>query len=402
MKGIEVGAILMGLWLGFLMCGDGVSAKEPEKYVFGGSQALSGPAYSVVIDTIVKGANLAVEEINQQGGIGGKKMELIWEDNKARGPEGVAVLNKLISINHVPVATIGYTAPIMACAPIGDQKKVLLLGQGYGPALAGAGKYLFHIPANELILIRAMLDYAKKDLNVKSIGLIHVNDDMGISVKEFLTGYCQKIGIKFAGSEAFDLAAADYSVQIEKAKRWKADAVYASVHVHPALIRQSTEKGWTPLWIACPFTTYAEYLTQAGRGLNGAISSTADVSVERNPALIRVKESWERKYGKDSWPKGGVHFLGYAYDIPYLVKTLAEYGKKKGWEDYWTGEKLRQAILEIPPFEGCMGKIAFDPKTGLSYRNVQLFRAVENPAQKDTYQWSPIGFYSYDQIQKLD
>ena len=69
----------MGLGLGFLMCGDGVSAKEPEKYVLGGSQALSGPAYSVVIDTIVKGANLAVEEINQQGGIGarGKKMELI-------------------------------------------------------------------------------------------------------------------------------------------------------------------------------------------------------------------------------------------------------------------------------------------------------------------------------------
>jgi len=136
--------------------------------------------------------------------------------------------------------------------------------------------------------------------------------------------------------------------------------------------------------------------------LSGAISGTADVSTERNPRLGKVRESWEKKYGKDSWPKGGVHFLGYAYDIPYLVKTLAEYGKKKGWEDYWTGEKLRQAILEIPPFEGCMGKIAFDAQTGLSYRNVQLFKAVENAAQKDTYQWSPIGFYGYDQIQKLE
>jgi len=235
MKMITAWKILVSLSALALICGP-VSAKEPDKYVLGGSQALSGPAYSVVIDTIVKGANLAVEEINHQGGIGGKKMELIWEDNKARGPEGVAVLNKLISIDHVPVATIGYTAPIMACAPIGDQKKVLLLGQGYGPALAGAGKYLFHITANELILIRAMLDYAKRNLSVKSLGLIHVNDDMGISVKEFLGAYCPKIGIKFLGSEAFDLAATDYSVQIEKAKRWKADAIYASVHRHPALI----------------------------------------------------------------------------------------------------------------------------------------------------------------------
>jgi branched-chain amino acid transport system substrate-binding protein len=401
MKGVKVGWILAGLAVALLSSGARSFAKDPDKYVMGGSQALSGPAYSVVIDTIVKGANLAVEEINQKGGINGKKMELIWEDNKAKGPDGVAVLNKLISIDQVPVATIGYTAPIMACAPIGDQKKILLLGQGYGPALAGAGKYLFHIPANELILIRSMLDYAQKSLKVKTIGLIHVNDDMGISVKEFLTAYGPKIGMKFVGSEAFDLAATDYSVQIEKAKRWKADAVYASVHRHPALIKQATEKGWTPQWISCPFTTYGEYLTQAGRGLNGALSATADVSMERNPGLGQVKESWEKKYGKDSWPKAGIHFLGYAYDIPYLVKTLAEYGKKKGWEDHWAGEKLRQALLEMPPFEGCMGKITFDPKSGLSYRNVQLFKAAENPAQKDTYQWAATGFYSYDQIQKL-
>jgi hypothetical protein len=48
-----------------------------------------------------------------------------------------------------------------------------------------------------------------------------------------------------------------------------------------------------------------------------------------------------------------------------------------------------------------MGKITFDPKSGLSYRNVQIFKAVENPSQKDTYQWAPTGFYSYDQIQKM-
>jgi len=402
MKKVKVWWILTGLLLGFLMCGNSVSAKEPEKYVMGGMQALSGPGYSVVIDLIVNGANLAVEEINQKGGIGGKKMELIWEDHKAKGPEGVAALNKLISINHIPVASIGYTAPVMACAPIADQKKVLLINHGaYGPALSGAGKYLFHMPANELILIRCMLDYAKKNLKVKSLGLIHVNDDMGLSVKEFLTEYCKKIGISFLGSEAFDLAASDYSVQIEKAKRWKADAIYASVHRHPGLLRQATEKGWTPQWIACPFYTYGEFLTQSGRGINGAISSAADVSMERNPGLVKVKESWERKYGKDSWPKAGVSFLGYDYDVPYIVKTLVEYGKKKGWEDYWSGEKLRQALLEIRSFEGCMGKITFDPKTGLSYRNVQLFKAVENPAQKDTYQWESIGFYSYDRIEKL-
>ena len=87
------------------------SAKDPEKFVMGGMQALSGPAYSVSSDVMVGGGNLAVDEINQKGGLLGKKMELIWEDHKAKGPDAVAGLNKLISINRVPVVSIGYTGP---------------------------------------------------------------------------------------------------------------------------------------------------------------------------------------------------------------------------------------------------------------------------------------------------
>ena len=402
MKILKSLTIVFILAVSIVLGADWSSAKDPDKFVMGGMQALSGPAYSVVSDVMVNGGNLAVEEINQKGGILGKKMELIWEDHKAKGPDAVAGLNKLISINHVPVVSIGYTGPIMACAPIADQKKVLLLNHGaYGPILSGAAKYLFHMPANELILIRSMIDYAKKNLNIRSIGLIHVNDDMGISVKDFLKDYGPKVGVKFLGSEAFDLAASDYSVQIEKARSWNADAIYVSAHRHPALIKQATEKGWNPLWLGASFYNYGEYLTQAGRGFNGALAGAADVSMERNPGLLKVKESWEKKYGANSWPKAMIGHLGCNYDVPYIVKTLVEYGKKKGWPDYWTGEKMRQALLEIKTFDGCMGKITFDPKTGLSFRNIQLFKAIEDPAQKGAYIWKDVGGYTTEEIAKL-
>ena len=235
-------------------------AGEPSAFVIGGMQTLSGPAYSVSSDIMVKGGNLAVEEINNSGGILGKKMELIWEDHKAKGPDAVAAFNKLVSINHVQAISIGYTAPIMACAPLADRNKVLLINHGaYGPILAGAGKYLFDLPANELVLIRSMLDYAKKNLNIKTIGLIHINDDMGISVKDFLKEYCPKVGLTFTGAEAFDLAASDYSVQIEKARSWNADAIYVSAHRSAALIKQASEKGWNPRWLGASFYNYGEY-----------------------------------------------------------------------------------------------------------------------------------------------
>ncbi len=383
------------------LCGSAI-AGEPAKFVMGGMQTLSGPAYSVSSDIMVNGGNLAVFEINESGGILGKKVELIWEDHKAKGPEAVAAFNKLISINHVQAVSIGYTAPIMACAPLADRNKVLLINHGaYGPILSGAGKYLFHLPANELVLIQSMIDYAKKNKNIKSIGLIHINDDMGISVKDFLEEHCKKVGIKFAGSEAFDLAASDFSVQIEKAKSWNADAIYVSAHRSPALIKQAKEKGWTPQWLGASFYNYGEYLTQAGGGFKGALAGAADVSMERNPGLKKVKASWEKHYGVGSWPTSMIGHLGCNYDAPYIVKALLEYGKSKGWDDYWKGEKLRQALLEIKTFDGCMGKITFDPDTGLAYRNLQLFEAVEDPNNKDALKWKDVGGYTAEEISKM-
>lgn len=377
-------------------------SKEPDEYVIGGMQALSGPGHSAVIDNIVKGANLAVAEINRAGGVQGKPMKLIWEDHKAKGPDGVSAFLKLISINHVPVATTGYTAPTMACAPIADQKKTLLINTGaYGPSLSSAGKFLFHLPANELIMIKCMLDYAKKHHEIKKIGLIYVNDDMGLSVKKFLEKYCKDVGIELAGSEAFAMAATDYSAQIEKAKRWGVDAIYASVHRHPALIKQSEEKNFKPLWIGCPFYTYGEFLTQSGTALKGAIAASADSSLDRNPGLVKLKAAWEKEYGNDSWPTSMIAYLGYAYDFPYLAKTLIEYGKGKKWDDYFSGEKLRQALIETNSFQGCMGEISFDIDTGLSYRNVELFEAVPSSSKPGEFEWKSTGYYTADEIKNI-
>lgn len=402
MRRIKMIMTIVGCVLLLMMVTSGGSAKEPDEYVVGGMQALSGPGYSVVIDMIVKGCDLGIEQINAAGGIDGIKMKSIWEDHKAKGPEAVAAFMKLIDINHAPVATIGYTAPIMACAPIADRRNVLLINHGgYGPALSGAGKYLFHIPANELIMIRCMLDYAKKVKNIKSIGLIHVNDDMGLSVKDFLEDYCGTIGIKLMGSEAFDIAATEYGVQIEKARRWNADAIYLSVHRHPFLIKQASQKDWNPQWIGCPLYTYGEFTTQAGPGIKGAIAASADVSIERNPGLLKLKAAWEKKFGKGSWPKAGSAYAGYAYDFPYIVKSLIEYGKKRGWKDYWTGKKLRQAMIEIDSLDGCMGKLTFDANTGLSFRKLQIFEAIDSPDKVGTYAWKGVDFYTPEQIGRI-
>jgi len=288
----SVGLILLSFTLVISNCAKKEETSTPKEYVIGGMQALSGPGYAAIVDFLLKASKLAVNEINEAGGINGIPMKIIWEDHKARGPDAVSALNKLVDINKVPVATIGYTAPVMATAPIAEERETLLINHGaYGPAIVGCGKYTFHLTANELVLIRAMLDYAKNNMGVKTLGLIYVNDDMGISVRDFIRNYCPKIGITYKGDEAFDLAATDYSAQIAKARGWNADAVYLSIHKHP-ITKQANDVGWHPLWIGCPLYTLSEFL-KWGPGIEGAIAAAADVSFERNPGMVKMKESWE-------------------------------------------------------------------------------------------------------------
>ncbi|MDO8636317.1 MAG: ABC transporter substrate-binding protein, partial [Dehalococcoidia bacterium] len=284
--------------------------------------------------------------------------------------------------------------------PVAEERETLLINHGgYGPAVVGCGKYTFHLPANELVLIRAMLDYAKKNLGVKTLGLIYVNDDMGISVRNFIKGYCPKIGITYKGEEAFDLAATDYSAQIAKARGWKADAIYLSVHKHP-VTKQANEAGFHPQWIGCPLYTLSEFL-KWGPGIEGALSAAADVSFERNPGMVKLKENWEKKYGAGTFPKGGVSYIADGYNYPYMVKDMIQYGLKQKWPDYWTGKRLRQALVEIRTFRGPSGEITFSIKEGTSSRNIAVFRPEPDPAVPGTYKWKEVAYYPASKVAAL-
>ena len=376
------------------------SPKAPKVYVIGGMQGLSGPAYTPWIDELVKATELAVDEINKAGGIGGVPMKIVWEDHQAKGPVAVSAFNKLIDIDGVPVSTIGYTAPVMACAPIADARQVLLINHGaHGPIIAGAGKYLFHNMINQLVTTRALLYYAKKELGIKKLGLIYVNDTMGISMRDFLEKTCPKIGITLVGSTAFDVSATDFSAQIVKARAWKADAIYSSQHsAHYTLIKQAHEVGWDPQWLSVDIPVYGIFLEKAGPGINGTLGAESEASFERHPELLGWKKRWEGKFGAGTFPKTGVAPIVGAYDYPYIVKRLIEYGKQKGWSDYWTGKRLRQALVEIRSFRGLTGKFEFDLKTGLCDKGAEIIKMIPNPEKPGQYKWEEIKYYSLEEM----
>src|SRR5262249_3017181 len=91
------------------------------------------------------GIDLAVDEINANGGVKGKQIEVIYEDDKGNPRDAVSAFQKLATVDKVP-AVLGpfYSGNVLAVAPDADRLRVLLLtGSGTSDNIRGAGKFVF-------------------------------------------------------------------------------------------------------------------------------------------------------------------------------------------------------------------------------------------------------------------
>src|SRR5258708_13647898 len=102
----------------------------PPVFKIGAILAMTGQA-SFVGQVMSQGMKQAVDEINAKGGVDGIKLEAEIEDHKGGGgQDGVAAMNRLVSIHHVQALLTSFSAPTIAIAPIADQQHLLLVNGG--------------------------------------------------------------------------------------------------------------------------------------------------------------------------------------------------------------------------------------------------------------------------------
>ncbi len=90
---------------------------------------LTGPG-AVVGTQEERGIQFAIDAANAKGGVGGNKIEVLYEDNQAKPDQSILSFNKLVDLQHVPLIFTGYSGPTLAMAPLATRKKVLMLNAG--------------------------------------------------------------------------------------------------------------------------------------------------------------------------------------------------------------------------------------------------------------------------------
>lgn len=349
--------LLLYLFLIFSFLSASCAQKEPATYKIGAILPLSGSGANYG-KWEKQGIDLAVEEINQAGGINGKKLEIIFEDSKSLPKDGVSAMNKLATVDKVPVAIAGISSVVLACAPVADQYKVVLLNSGgISPKIRGAGEYVFSNIGDGAVEVKVMAEYAYNYLKFKKLAVLYINAAAGTDSRDIFIKHFKGLGGEIVAVEGHEQGATDFRAQLTKLRDAKPEAIYlASFTKESALIlKQANEMRIKTQWLSYAPFQGQDILTIAGKTADGVIYTSPAFDPNSTDEKMREFQSkYESKYGIKSELYAATFYDG--------IKLIAEAIKKGGYNS----EGIKRALIEVKDYHGVSGVTTFDADRAVS------------------------------------
>jgi len=313
-------------------------------YTFGVLIPLTGAAAS--IGTVFRnGLDMAVEEINRQGGAAGMTLEANVQDHKASAQGGVAAMNQLVNIARVPYVISSFSSPTLAAQPIAEQNKVLLINSG-GTDLSLLNKpYLYNNQVMSPNLVPPLAQFAW-DNGHRRAAMLSNNDAYGDGNRKVFREVWQRLGGEVVADEVFPIESTDFSAQLTKVKAANPDFVLITAfgQTHGLVVKQARALG-LDAQLAGPLATN-DLVQQAGPAAEGFWDNGIAVDPDTtNPGARQFIDSYRQKYGVvPDWSSGTM------YESVYLLRDLIEAVVKDGG-DPRSGEALLKALQRQPEFQ---------------------------------------------------
>ena len=327
----------------------------------------------------VKAAELVVGNINAKGGINGKEIVLLIEDDACKPELGSNVATKLISEGvDVVMGHICSGSTKAALAIYKEENVVCMSPSATNPPLTQSGDYpnFYRTIASDDAQARLEVDYALNVLKVKRIAVIHDKGDYGKGLAEFAKQFIENSGgkAKVVLYEGVTPGAVDYSAVVQKIKRKKAQAViFGGYHPEASkIIMQMRKKRMKTYFISDDGVKDDTFIKVAGKYAEG-VYATGPMDTSSNPLAIAATKAHQKAYGSDP----GAFFLN-AYAATQALLNAVE---KAGTTDYKAvSNALKTEYVETP-----LGKIKFDDKgdaIGIGFAMYQVKDGVYVAAPK--------------------
>lgn len=314
--------------------------------------ALTGPSAQDGND-IKRGAELAVDHINSQGGINGAKIELIFEDDRSDPKEAANVANKLVNDQRV-LAVIGHynSSCTLAGAPIYNKAGLVEISAGStSPAVSDAGPYTFRTIVTDAFQGDFVARWMVQDDGHKRVAILFENDDYGVGLKNVIATKVAEYGGEIVGEESFYLGETkDFTPLITKIRGLNPDALFiAGLYNEGALIaKQAAEVGWTPPLYGVDGLYSAPYIELGGSAVEGTKVVGFFHTGSTDPFVQKFVQDFKAKFNVLPGT-----YAAYGYDA---MISIAE-AMKKGGPDR---TKIKDYLTTLKDLKGVTGVISFD------------------------------------------
>lgn len=335
----------------FLVCAGNLYAQDVIR--LGVAGAHSGDLASYGIPS-ANAARLVVEEINAKGGVLGKQVVIMQEDDVCRPEIGANVATKLVSNNVDLVLGHICSGATEAGLPIYKDARIVAMSPSATKVeLTKSGDYpnfLRTISADDA-QARLQVDFCIDELKVKTAAVLHDKGAYGKGLADYAKQYLEEAGIKVVLFEGITPGAVDYSAVISKVNRTGADVViWGGYHPEAAkLITGMKRRKMDIVFIGPDGVRDDTFIKVAGDYAEG-VYATGPIDTTSYPLAIAAIERHREVYGSDP---GAFYLNAYAATVALLNAV-----EKAGSTDY---DKVMQA-LQTEWVETPLGKISFDER----------------------------------------
>ena len=241
----------------------------------GVTQPLTG-AFAASGNYVAQGAKIAEDDINKAGGVLGRKIELIIEDNKSNPTEAVATAEKLIQKDKVPVMMGAWSSTLtLAVMPklIEYEVPMLVETSSSGKITTSGNPWIFRISPTSEMEAKAFAPLVKS-LGIRKADLLSTNNDFGLGAAQEFSAMLKEAGVEIGARETMDPKAVDFSAQLAKIKASGGDTLFVTTAVEQItlILKQAREQQLKTRIITTGGSNSPDQLIeQAGEAANGSM-----------------------------------------------------------------------------------------------------------------------------------
>jgi len=303
------------------------------------------------------GIELALEEINAAGGVRGRPLRIVFEDDRMSPTDGVSAFQRMVAAERPSIVLGPFgSSVVLAVAPIANSSRVpIMSASATADSIALAGDYVFRITPPNSRQGSDIAAYSFNRLNARKAMVFFQNNDYGVTLRDAFVARFQELGGTVVAPEGFALGATDYRAALGRARTQRPDVIFFPLHSQESvlLLRQAREQGVTARFISADGAMTSELLEAAGPASEGAYFSTLALGFGvADQEIETFNQAYAAKYG----PGDPDVYAAYYYEATKIAaRALEEAGPDP--------EQVRQYLNSMNgdgAYTGITGRTAFD------------------------------------------